>query len=483
MSRNNIKSQRDPRNVGDLPVDENTQRKNELTGALLMASAAALAGVGLWLTSRVVVSSPSQFVVKTGLGIQDLKIVKTALRLPFQQTLLMSVAPVTLHINVDSMSKGRIPFRLPLVLTVGPDPKNLDRYARLMVEKGQKGLEETISGIVQGEARMLTAALELDELYSDRDSFRRQVVSKCDEVIEPLGVSIFNANVAELSDLDTENRFFAEQKQKALQAVTQSVRIETAKSMSLGDVGEALQKSLARQGVIEHQTVATVYENERKRRIAESKKELDMANTVFERDVSVTRIEAEALARTREWELQRQVEAARTQQMTERYRANEFSKVSVEAEIAVRRAEAEAAATRLRADAHLYQQQQDAAGILAKREAEAAGLRRLVDSLPPGGLESYLFITGGVIEKVAEQQANAVQNLNPNINIWSTGDQKSSQNLIAGTMTDVVRSAMPLFGGIKDQTGIDFLGKLGLRTTTPAKPEGQENRGESTTKH
>ena len=80
--------------------------------------------------------------------------------LPFQQTLLMSVAPVTLHINVDSMSKGRIPFRLPLVLTVGPDPKNLDRYARLMVEKGQKGLEETISGIVQGEARMLTAALE-----------------------------------------------------------------------------------------------------------------------------------------------------------------------------------------------------------------------------------------------------------------------------------------------------------------------------------
>lgn len=312
---------------------------------------------------------------------------------------------------------------------------------------------------------MLTASLELDELYANREKFRDEVVSKVAAEISPLGIEVMNLSISELSDLDNDNRFFSEQKQRALQSVSQEVRVQTASSVAAGDVGEAQQKALARQGTIEHATKATVFENERKRTMAESKKNLDIANAQFERDVNLTRIEAEATARTREAELQLAVERARTLQQTERYRANEFSKVAIEADIAVRRAEAEATALRVRAEAALFAAQQEAAGVLAKKEAEAEGLRRLVGAAGGmQGLETYLLLNGGVLVEVARHQALAVQGMKPNVSVWATGDAATNNNgLVASTMKDVVTAAMPLFSGVQQQTGVDFLGRLGLR--------------------
>jgi flotillin len=431
---------------------------------LMIAGAVALAGAAYWISRRVVISSPSQIVVKTGLGIADLSISRTAVQWPFQKAALMSVAPRTVFVQVDAMSRGRIPFKLPIVLTIAPkfdDEASLARFARLMHEKGDEGLEKTVSGIVQGESRMLTANLELDQLFQDREKFRDLVVNKVQEVINPLGVYVYNANISDLADLD-ENRFFREQKQRALEAVTQQVRVSTAESIAQGDVGEAEQKAASRQGTIRHITHATLFENDRKREIAESKKALDVATAQFDRDVNLARIEAEAMARKREWQLQREVEHERTAQQTERHRANEFSKVNVEAEIAIRRAEADATATRLRAEADLYSKQQEAAGILAQRTAEAEGLQRLVNAAGSvQGLESYLLINNNIITDIARHQAEAVRGLRPQLSVWSTGEPKA--DLMTNVMKDVVTSAMPLFGGIKEQTGIDFLGRLGLR--------------------
>jgi flotillin len=443
------------------PARERARRQR----MLMVAGAVVVGGLAYWISRRVVISSPSQFVVKTGLGISDLAISRTAVQWPFQKAALMSVAPRTVFVQVDSMSRGRIPFKLPIVLTIAPkfdDQASLVRFARLMHEKGDEGLEKTVSGIVQGESRMLTANLELDQLFQDREKFRDLVVNKVQEVINPLGIHIYNCNISELADLDDENRFFREQKQRALEAVTQQVRVSTAESIAQGDIGEAEQKAASRKGTITHTTHATLFENDRKREIAESKKSLDVATAQFDRDVNVARIEAEAMARKREWQLQREVEHERTAQQTERHRANEFSKVNVEAEIAIRRAEADATATRLRAEADLFAKQQEAAGILAQRAAEAEGLQRLVNAAGSvQGLESYLLINNNVITDIARQQAEAVRGLRPQISVWSTGEPKA--DLMSNVMKDVVTSAMPLFGGIKEQTGIDFLGRLGLR--------------------
>jgi flotillin len=450
------------------------ERRNRL---LLVAGALVVGGIGFWISRRVVISSPSQFVVKTGLAISDLTISRTAVQWPFQKAALMSVAPRTVFVQVDSMSRGRIPFKLPIVLTIAPkfdDHASLTKFARLMLEKGDEGLEKTVAGIVQGESRMLTANLELDQLFQDREKFRDLVVNKVQEVINPLGVHIYNCNISELADLDDENRFFREQKQRALEAVTQQVRVNTAESISQGDVGEAEQRAASRKGTIMHTTHATLFENDRKREIAESKKTLDVATAQFDRDVNVARIEAEAMARKREWQLQREVEQERTAQQTERHRATEYSKVNVEAEMSIRRAEADAMSTRLRAEADLFAKQQEAAGILAQRNAEAEGLQRLVNAAGSmQSLESYLLINNNVITDVARQQADAVRGLRPQISVWSTGEPKS--DLMSNVMKDVVTSAMPLFGGIKEQTGVDFLGRLGLRTMPRSQNQNQED--------
>jgi flotillin len=65
-----------------------------------------------------------------------------------------------------------------------------------------------------------------------------------------------------------------------------------------------------------------------------------------------------------------------------------------------------------------------------------------------------------VLEKLAEQQAEAVKGMNPNINIWNTGEPNSKAS---GALADLLKSGMPLLDGIKQQTGYDFLGSVGVK--------------------
>lgn len=54
--------------------------------------------------------------------------------------------------------------------------------------------------------------------------FLHTVVDRIDLIIRPFGLEIYNANIAELTDLDANNRYFAEQKLRALQIVNQVKR-------------------------------------------------------------------------------------------------------------------------------------------------------------------------------------------------------------------------------------------------------------------
>ena len=115
---------------------------------------------------------------------------------------------------------------MPSVWTIGPkiEPASLVNYARLLMDKGHEGMQDTVTGIIQGETRVLTAQMDLNDLFSDREKFKIEVVAKINDVIHPLGLQIYNANIAELADLDDKNRYFAEQKQRALQEVNQKAR-------------------------------------------------------------------------------------------------------------------------------------------------------------------------------------------------------------------------------------------------------------------
>lgn len=81
------------------------------------------------------VARASEYLVITGLGINDIHITKKAWVLPGQSCTKFDVSPVNYTFEVQAMSAEKLPFLLPAVFTVGPtvdDEASLFKYAKLI---------------------------------------------------------------------------------------------------------------------------------------------------------------------------------------------------------------------------------------------------------------------------------------------------------------------------------------------------------------
>lgn len=457
-------------NNGKISKEEqlaNKKRQSEIIEKGLIYGGCLGAGLAAFAFLRYRVAGPTEYIVRTGLGIDNIAISKKAFQLPFQTYRTLNMEPITLQIEIDAMSRQRIPFRMPSVWTLGPksDMRALENYASLLVDKGQKGFHETVEGIIQGEARILTANMDLDDLFHNRETFKNSVSTNINEILSPLGLHIYNANIAELADLDKDNMYFSEQKRRALQQVNQMARVEVSEAVRDGDAGEMLNKSLARQKVAEYQRDATLVENERAKDVAESTKILAVAQANYDREQKIAQVEAEAASDIRKWELQKKVEEMHREQRLEQLRATDWADASIEADIHVRKAEGHATAIRIQADADMYAQQmkaeaslftaeKEAESIIAIKNAQARGLQELITSA--GGsenLNNYLLVSEGQLKDLAAEQSRAVQGMKPNVSVWS---MDGNQNVLSGTVTDLVKTGVPLYETIKQQTGLDL---------------------------
>ena len=438
-----------------------TLTKNQKRG---LVAGGVLLGVAGFLTRRFKIAGPSEQIVRTGLGIKNVSVTKKAVQWPFQTANRISIEPRTFEVEIDAMSMHRIPFKMPTTWTIGPmvERNALENYAQLLSDKGDAGIHETVEGVIQGEARVLTGNMTLNEIFSDREVFRDRVQENINKIIDPFGLTIYNANISELADLDEDNRYFSEQKKRALKEVNQHARVNVAAAVKDGTIGEAIHLTETRQETARLEKEAKLVENDRDRDIAKSNASLAQAQAEYDRDVAIARAQSAAAGQQEEAKLQAKVEQQRVQQRVENIRAEKWSMANVQAEIAAKVAEGEANATRIQAEADLFAKQQEAAGILAIRQAEAEGLQRLVESAGGvEGLNSYLLVDRNTLPELAQKQADALTGMNPNISVWNTGNVGENSNL-SGVVTDLFKTGMPLFDGIKQQTGYDFLKSIGV---------------------
>jgi flotillin len=417
-----------------------------------LAIGAGVIGSVLIFASRYKVSTASQYLVRTGLGIKNIKISKTGFLFPFQKHNFLDVSPITFDVEIDAMSSERIPFRMPTVWTIAPDTERLSDYAQLLSEKNHIDMVDTIRGVIQGETRILTAKLKLDDLFQSREHFKNEVTENIGEVIKPLGLRILNANISELSDIDKNNLYFDRQKQRALKQVDELAKVHISEAVKDGETGEARNKTEARVNVAESLRIAILKENEQQNLIEESAKNLDVAKLLYSKEREIARRESDAEPQRREAELQREVEKAKAEQDLERRRATELTKAKVDYEIKLKNAQAEFESAKLLADADYYQVSKKADGILAIKQAEAKGLQSLIDSAGNvDGLVKYMMLNGGVLQELADKNAQAIQGLNPNITIWNADSNKNSQ------FSDTVQNLVKNYDAIKQTTGFDVL--------------------------
>ncbi|MBA0575572.1 hypothetical protein Golob_025434 [Gossypium lobatum] len=460
------------------------------------------------------VANASEYLVITGVGIQDIKLAKKAWILPGQSYTVFDLSPVNYTFEVQAMSAEKLPFVLPAVFTIGPrvdDTPSLLKYAKLISphDKLSNHVKELVQGIIEGETRVLAASMTMEEIFKGTKEFKLEVFEKVQLELNQFGLLIYNANVKQLVDVPG-HEYFSYLGQKTQMEAANQAKVDVAEARMKGEIGSKLREgqtlqnaaridaetkiiSTQRQGEgkkqeIKVKTEVKVYENQREAEIAEANADLAKKKASWAKEAQVAEVESAKAVALREAELQQEVERMNALTRTEKLKAEFLSQASVEYDTKVQEAnwelyqkqkqaeailyekEKEAAGQKAIADAafygrqrvadvELYAKQKEAEGLMALAQAQGVYLRTLLEAL--GGnyaaLRDYLMINGGMFQEIAKINAEAVRGLQPKISIWTNGGGEAIDGNGSNAMKEVAgvyRMLPPLFKTVHEQTGM-----------------------------
>lgn len=415
------------------------------TEIVMAASAAAVTMLPVgWVLTNYYVAKPNQYVVGTGPFIKDMKVVKKALGLPFQKLQMVDVNPTTYTFRLHNMSKGKVEFELPVVMTIGPvlpddDASSFETYCRLLQDMSAEDIEDTVKGIIEGETRGLTASLTVEEMFNGKEAFREHVIDKLAPDLAELGLRIYNANIQEMKDYDDNNKYFEYRKQRAIEMANNEARSDVAAAQRQGDIAVAENQRETRIAVADYERQATELEYAAREAVlqAEAKVAIQEAETMKARQMS--KLKAEQDVALMKEQTQREIEEKHFEQEIQAQKA----KV-----VAIALAEAEA--TERRADATLYAALKEAEATYKLLEAKAEGVDRLVKSCGSEDLAKFYIGTDAQLwQKMAEESAKAVHDMKPEVTVWNTGSDGNANGMLP--LVNMVQGVTPMLKEVGKQ--------------------------------
>ncbi|KAF5231857.1 hypothetical protein FAUST_9050 [Fusarium austroamericanum] len=488
------------------------------------------------------ISAPDEYLAITGMGIKTVKITKAAWVWPLQRCTRFSIRPHDYAMDLQAMTKEKLQFSLPVVFTVGPDINQrganqrggpddeaddlvredrgdaLMKYAMLLTSSEDKEhssqsqhVANIVKGIIEGETRVLVSSMTMEEIFTEREVFKKRIFRNIQNELSQFGLLIFNIpQVKELKDAP-DSVYFASLSRKAHEGATNQARIDVAEAQLRGNVGEAQRKGEQEREIAKINAETAVQKTERDIEKAQAESKLDTKRTGLTRDVDLARIQAQRSLESQDEDLKRDVEKKRAAAEMERLRATDVvratiereskqqaadaSAYEVEADARARQeasqrkadaaayqtkisAEADATAsyakvtkntdaaayqTRNDAEAYNYAAQQRAEAQLVAKLREAEGIAAMAEAYGklsnafggPAGLLQYMMIEKGTYVELAKANASAIRGLEPKISVWNTGSAQGGQGADATeTMRNVYQMLPPLMSTINDQTGI-----------------------------
>ncbi|KAF4981381.1 hypothetical protein FZEAL_2811 [Fusarium zealandicum] len=493
------------------------------------------------------ISTPDEYLAITGMGVKTVKITKATWVWPLQRCTRFSVQPHDYAMDLQAMTKEKLQFSLPVVFTVGPDVNQrgantrqasdgeeqdvrredrgdaLMKYAMLLAGSGQNStvnVDESehvgsiIKGIIEGETRVLVSSMTMEEIFTEREVFKKRIFRNIQSELDQFGLKIYNANVKELKDAP-KSVYFASLSRKAHEGATNQARIDVAEAQLRGNVGEAKRKGEQEREIAKINAETAVQKTERDIERAQAEAHLDTERAGLTRDVDIARVTAQRSLESKDEDLKKEVEIKRAAAEMERLRATDVVKAAIvreskqqEADASAYEVEAEARASQeasqRKADASAYQTkiaadaeaqadfarttkntdaaayktrndaeawafaaQQRAEADLTQKLREAEGLSAMADAYGkmasalggPAGLLQYMMIEKGTYVELAKANAEAIRGLEPKISVWNTGNGGQGQGGSGGgdateTMRNVYQMLPPLMTTINEQTGI-----------------------------
>ena len=406
-----------------------------------------LAAFALWFAGNYHITNPDEKLVRTGYFIdkdedgEQIEISNSAMRLPFQEVQVIDCKPKTYNFDLRNMSKGKVEFELPISVTFAPihtDVKLLKIYCQKMLGQSEEERQDQVEHILQGEIRVLTANLTIEEMFSGRQKFRDDVIVHCQQDLKQLGLYIVNMNIEEMEDYDENNKYFIYRKQRAIEMANNEAREDVAKATKHGDIAVSNQRTETRIAKAENEKTASVEESKNQIEILKAQADMSRQEADTTQITEVANMRAKQEVLIKEQELQKEIEEKRFEQNIAREKATQLAPAMAHAEAQERNA-----------DASYYAKLKEAEGIQKIMEAQASGVEQLLSSCQgnPDLAKFYLGNEAKLWHEVAVQSANAVKDMKPNITQWHTGtnNEGSSSNMLV----DMVQGVIPLYSEVK----------------------------------
>jgi flotillin len=403
-----------------------------------------------------------------------------------QDYAFLSLTPMTIGIPLkNALSMQNIRIDVPSTFTVGvsTDAGTMTNAAERLLHLGFKQIEQMAGEIIFGQLRLTVASLTIEQINQDRESFLEQIRKNVEPELNKIGLYLINVNVTDITD---ESDYIESIGKKAAAEAINRARVDVAEQDKSGAIGQAeanrekeirvaenvaesekgRKRAQADQRIYVHaqEAEAVAGENQAKANIAGTNAELAIK-------------EAEALQRGEVAKRQAEVQIQKAQYLAEQERLNaaEVVKEEIERRKIEIAAEAEAERSRRtargRADATLAEYEAEAKGIRQLLDSKAAGYQSLVESCKGDARAAATLLMIEKLEEIVEKQVEAIKNVKiDKITVWDSNAGSGKGSSTAGFVSSLIKSVPPL-QDIAAMAGVELPSYLGTMAKEQPAPE------------
>ncbi len=452
----------------------------------------------------------------------------------------LSLTPMTIGIPLQkALSLQNIRINVPSTFTVGisTQPEVMTVAAERLLHLTQTEIEEMAKEIIFGQLRLTVASLTIEQINQDRESFLDAVRKNVAPELNKIGLFLINVNITDITD---ESGYIDSIGKKAASEAINQAKIDVAEQDKLGAIGEAeanrvkeirvaenVAESQKGQKKAEADQRVFVQQQEAEATIGEAAANRDKEIKVAENVAQSAKGQKQAEADRRVFVQQQEAQAVEGENRAKADIANANAELAVkqasalqlgevarrEAEVEIQKAQYLAEQERLNAaevvrqeidkkkieiaaEAEAEKTRREAKGqadaILLKYQAEAEGIRKVLDS-KAAGYESLVKACNGdaksaatllmteKIEEIVQLQVEAIRNIKiDKVTVWDSAGGGKDGTSTANFLSGLVKSLPPLHD-VAGMAGIDlpkYLGEISSQATHAKAPEEQTSPAE-----
>lgn len=395
----------------------------------------------------------------------------------------LSLTPITINIDLrNALSMQNIRINVPSTFTVGISTEKaiMANAAERLLQLSPQQIEEMAKEIIFGQLRLTVASLTIEQINQDRDTFLEMTRTNVDTELQKIGIYLINVNLVDITD---ESDYIESIGKKAASTAVENARIDVANAERDGAVGAAKANR-----VREIEVANNLAEAEKGRKTAEADQRVYVGNqealavsgenaaTAIVKNSDADLAEIEAAAKQRAAVAAAEAEAAIQRAIYKEEEARLQASEIVREEIQKQQIEisAEAEAERLRriargdADAILARYEAEAAGIQKVLDAKAAGYAGLVQSAGGDTKAAATLLMVEKIENMVAAQVEAIRNMKiDKVTVWDGGSNADGTSATSNFVSSLVQSLPPIHDVAK-MAGVDlpdYLGTLSEENT------------------